>query len=239
MTMAAPYLATLDRTIQKVRRQWARKGATGTALAVLETVLRPLIRRRRRMVFGVSLAEPRPASEWGPSETLLIYGPHNIGELSEELTRSVRPDEHREDFDGIRQGNHLFVVAHGTDCLYRSYACTVERPGLRHSVFFGELLGLPELRSAEVTRHIRPEVARGMLKGIHARVLNEQLRCLRALGYPRAVLYIMAENVLSIRATEAAGFQLFRSLTDWIVCGRLVLQRVDEHGSVRWRLFWD
>ena len=168
----------------------------------------------------------------------MIFGPHNIHELSAELRKSLTLEQHREDFDGISQGNHLFLVAHGNDCLYRSYACTVERPGLRHSVFFGELRGLPEIRAAEIARHIRPEVARGMLKGIHARVLNEQLRCLSPLGYRRAVLYIMAENLLSIRGAETAGFQLFRSLTDWIV-RRLVVQRVDEHGSRRWRLFWD
>ena len=68
-------------------------------------------------------------------------------------------------------------------------------------------------------------------------MLNDQLRYLKSLGYGRAVLYVMAENIASIKGVTAAGFQLYRTLTDWILFGLVVVQRVHEGGSTRWRVF--
>lgn len=229
-------VTALDQTFTRVKRHWKRKGASATIFSIVETVLQPVIRRRRRLVLDVDLDEREP-STWAASETLHIFGPENIDQLHPELKKSLQIERHQEDFDGIRQGNRLFVIAFENQCLYRSYACVVDRPGLQQSVFFGEFQHLPEIRGAEIAKSMDPKIARGIGKGLHTRVLNEQLRCLKSLGYTRAVLYIMAENFLSIRGAEASGFRLRRSLTDWIVLRSMIVQKVEERGSSRWRFF--
>ncbi len=230
-------MLTVDQAIVRVKRQWKKKGPGLIALAVAEILFRPLIRGRCRLVMYAPLEAPRESSVWGPSERLVVIGPDNIDDVSPELLASLEPEKHLEDFQGIRKGNLLFVVAYETHCLYRSYACTVERPGLRNSVFFGEWQGLPEIRSAQMSNFIPAPAVKGLLRGLHSRVLNEQLRWLHKLGFKRVVLYITAENTVSIRGAVAAGFRPCRTLTDWILFRSLVFQRVSECSSNRWRVF--
>lgn len=227
----------LRNVLAKVKRSRSRKGTAATILAILAHALQPLLRRRKYLVFDIGLRESRGPSVWEPCETLLIFGPENIDHMSAELRGSLETPGHQQDFDGIARGNRLFVVAHENRWLYRSYAGIVPKPGLQKTVFFGEFEGLPEIRGAEIAKAIPPRIARGIGKGLHARVLNEQLRSLQSLGYTRSVLYILAENLLSIRGAEAAGFHLRRSLTDWIFFRSLVAQRVDEGGRRSWRFF--
>jgi RimJ/RimL family protein N-acetyltransferase len=179
----------------------------------------------------VLLDHPRTSSEWNVSEHLLIIGANNQKDLSPRVTAFLSTVDQQDDLRGVKDGNILFLVTNGIECLHRGYIRLID-PGASDakSVFFGGFENAPEIRSCETA----PQ-ARG--KGLYRRVLNEQLRYLQALGHDRAVLYVMAENVASIKGATAAGFKLTRTLHDWIVFNLLVFQRVREAGSARWRLF--
>jgi acyl carrier protein len=152
-------MMTASEAITKVKRYWEKKGPAATAWAIAKNLVSPLVRRRQRLVFSAPLHVPREPSLWGHNENLLVIGPENMNDLTPELMASLEPGKHWEDFQGIRNGNRLFIVAYGTQCLYRSYACTVERPGLRTAVFFGDLEGLPEIRGAEISfRAVFPDL---------------------------------------------------------------------------------
>jgi hypothetical protein len=79
------------RAIRKVGRHWRDKGPAATFRAIAETLLRPMIRRRQRMVYDIDLTSPRAPSEWGPGEQLLIFGRDNIGELGAEMLETLEP----------------------------------------------------------------------------------------------------------------------------------------------------
>jgi hypothetical protein len=190
----------------------------------------------------VSLTTPREPSVWGPRETFLAFGPENIQDLSPELLATIEPEKHGSDFESVRDGNRLFVVAVENYCLHRGYVCTVDRPALfndRKAVFFDDLAAVPMIRGSESTTHAAAKgIYKHVLKGLYPRVLNEQLRYLQSLGHKRATLFIMAENTLSIKGANAAGFHLSRVLNDWVLFRRLVFQKVCEKGTRNWRVLW-
>ena len=72
---------------------------------------------------------------------------------------------------------------------------------------------------------------------VHRRVLNEVFRYLRNLGYARAINEVLAHNLASSNANIAVGMRVCRELRDWIVCKRVVIQRVSESGRTDWRVF--
>jgi RimJ/RimL family protein N-acetyltransferase len=223
-------MATTD-VIGRIKRHWLTNGPAATVLAIAEILFSPLVRRRRRLVFSASLEAPRQPSKWNLEENLLIIGPDNITAVNRTLLASLQVDRHKRDFQGIPNGNRLFVVTNQKEWLHRGYIRMIDgRKDDRKALFFGDLLKLPEIRSCETT-----ESARG--RGLYRRVLNEQLRYLQALGYDRAILYVMAENVASIKAVEAAGFKLHRTLHDWIFFNLVIFQRVGEAGFDRRRIF--
>jgi hypothetical protein len=228
--------------LSRVKEYWKRKGAAATARAVVRTLICFVIRHRCRLVFEASLAIPREPSTWGPSETFLVFGPENIHELSPELLANMDPERHWWDLQSVRDGNRLFVVSCGNYCVHRAYVCTVDRPGLSHdrrAMFFGELSAAPMIRGSETTRYAADKaIYRHVRKGLYSRVLNEQLRYLQAAGYRSAVLFIMAENTLSIKGVTAAGFHLCRVLNDWVFFRSILLQKVCEKGTRTWRLMW-
>ena len=224
----------------RVTDYWRRKGAVATLIAVARTLTGFVMRHRCRLVFEAPLAAPREPSVWGPHERLLIFGPENHHELSPELLATMDPERHADDLESLRQGNRLFIVAYENYCLHRGYVCTAARPSLRHdreAVFFGELSNAPMIRGSETTRYAgAKDVYKHVLPGLYPRVLNEQLRYLEGAGHKRAVLFIMAENTMSIKGVTAAGFQLSRVLNDWIIFESLILQKVCEKGSRKWRV---
>lgn len=220
--------------IDRVKRRWKEKGLASVILAIAETAARPLIRRRRRLVFEAPLDIEYLPSEWFDNECLMVIGPEEIGSLRPQLVASLDIERHREDLETVRKGNRLFLVTSGTQVLHRGYVCTVDPPAVarheRKAIFFGQLSDVPTIRSCETAAG-----ARG--RGLYRRVLNEQLRYLRCHGYPRAALYIMGENTASIRGATAAGFRLSRVLVDWILFETIVFQKASENGSIRWRTF--
>jgi len=228
----------LSQAVQKVRLHWTEKGPAATAAAVAETLVRPLFRHRKRLVLDIDLTAPREPSVWGPGEKLLIFGPDNIDSLSPELLATMEPGKHRQELKDVRQGNRLFVVVCGDECIYRSYIRMVDTPNPdRKAVFFG-LETIPEIRQAVMTMHFRgKDTYKQVRKGLHTRVVNEQLRLLQSLGHKRAVLHIIAGNILSIRGNTAAGFQMLRTLNDWIILNALVFQHIAQNGRKRWRVF--
>lgn len=193
--------------------------------------MRPLLRRRQRFVFEADLTIPREPSQWALNETVLVIDADNLDRVNREVLASLHVEKHQRDFAGIRRGNRLFVVQDGEACLYRGYIRMIEpQSDDRKSLFFDEMERLPEIRSCETAEH-----ARG--RGLYRRVLNDQLRYLKSLGFERASLYTMAENAASIKGVTAAGFNVYRKLSDWIVFNLLVIQRVEQADSVRWRVF--
>jgi len=230
----------IRRAIRKVKRHWNEKGPLATAAAVTETLVSPILRHRKRLVLDIDLTAPRRPSEFGSGEKLLVFGPDNIDSLNPELLATMEPEKHRQELRDVRRGNRLFVIVCGDKCIYRSYIRMIDTPGPdRKAVFFDGLEAVPEIRQAVMTAHFRgKDLYKQVKKGLHARVVNEQLRLLQSLGHRRAVLYIMGGNTLSIKGNTAAGFQMLRTLDDWIVCRLLVLQHIAENGRKRWRVFF-
>ena len=166
------------------------------------------------------------------------FGPDNIGSLTwDSLSEHREPEKHAKEFRDIPHGNRLFLVLCGGECIYRSYIRMIDTPGPdRNSVFFGGLEAVPEIRQAVMyTNFKRKDLHKQIRKGLHTRVVNEQLRLLQSLGHRRAILYIMGGNVLSIKGNTAAGFQMLRTLNDWILCNFVVFQHISEKGRARWR----
>jgi hypothetical protein len=232
-------MAAIRRSGKQVRRYWKEKGSFRTILAIIETLATPLVRQRKRLVYDIALTESREASEWGPGENLLIFGPEDIGTIDADLLATMEPEKHWDEFQTVRRGNVLFVVVCEKQCVYRCYIRIVEAAkNDRKAIFFGELEELPEIRHAAVTKSFQNKnLHKQLRKGLHTRVVNDQLRYLQKLGHARAVLYIMAGNELSIKGNTAAGFRLFRVLNDWIIFGRIVFQKISEKGSKRRRIF--
>jgi hypothetical protein len=168
---------------------------------------------------------------WDPGYRCLIVGRDQIDALAPNLLAALQTGDQRPDFEAIRHGNRVFILADHDGCVHRGYVRLTE-PGShdRKAVFFEGLGTLPEIRSCETS-------ARARGRGIYRRMINEQLRFLQSLGYRRAVMYIMAENAPSIKAATAAGYQLYRTLNDWVIFNLVVVQQVREPAQVRWRVF--
>lgn len=221
-----------DQSIARVKRNWNENGPLTTLLAAVQAIARPILRLRRRLVFAAALDSRNP-STWDPGDRLLVIGPDNMDALPPAVLHSMHAGAAMQDFRGIAKGNRIFVVLRGNCCLHSGYVRLISDYNThdRKAVLFGELENLPEIRSCETAPN-----ARG--KGLYRRVLNEQLRYLETLGHSRVVLHIMAENKPSIRGATAAGFQLCRSLNDWVFLNSLVFQRVTEGQSKLWRVFF-
>ena len=214
----------------KVKQTWRTRGMFATLFAIAETILRPVLRLRRRLVYVAFLDDARTASKWSPNENLIVVGPEDLAGLNAQTKKFLSSEDQQEDLRGIQSGNRLFLVMEGEECLHRGYVRLIAAGSSdRKTVFFG-LEKLPEIRSCETA----PQ-ARG--KGLYRRVLNEQLRYLRNLGHDRALLYVMGENVASIKGATAAGFRLHRTLNDWIFINLFVLQQVREGDFTQWRTF--
>lgn len=219
------------RMLATVKRSWTEKGPAATLLATIQVALKPIVRLRRRLVFSASLPVDDCSSVWESDVQLLVIGPNDVAALSPDLLESIGPAYNVEEWTGVLEGNRLFIAVRGQQWLHRGSIRLVDKntPDGK-TVFFGELRSVPEIRWCETIPS-----ARGT--GLYKRVLGEQLRYLHSLGYHKAVLYIMAENIPSIRGAQAAGFRLCRTLHDWIVFNSLVFQRVHENGPAYWRVF--
>lgn len=235
-------MPTLSQLLARLSRHYKEKGPLSVLQAAAGTLVNLIIRHRCTLAFEAHLNTPREPSAWGPRERLLIFGPDNLDELTPELLSTMDPETHREELESLRRGNRLFVVAFDSYCLHRGYISIVETSGHtkdRKIIFFGDLGDAPLLRMSVNTHYLRrKDIFRHVSKGLYARVLNEQLRYLQGLGHKRAVLYIMAENTLSIKATIAAGFQLTRVLNDFVLFRCLLVQKVCELGVRKWRILW-
>ena len=52
-------MPALGQSIKKVKRYWRDKGPAATSRAILETVVSPLFRHRKRLVLDIDLTSPR------------------------------------------------------------------------------------------------------------------------------------------------------------------------------------
>ncbi len=207
--------------------------ARAIAGAVLETLLYPVVRYRRRQIWSASLAGPRQPSQWRDGETIVFIGPGNFdSEVTAGLAAFAGNDEAA--LAGVRRGDCLCVVSDASGYLGCTYAFfTANTPETRRQ---SKILGAaPETPIAGLSFTI-PR-ARG--RAIYRRALNDLFIHLRARGCQECICEIDPDNGASQSASLAAGMTLCRELTDWIVLRRLVLQRVcPVNGHRFWRVFF-
>ncbi len=121
-----------------------------TLFAIVETILRPVLRLRcRRLVYIAFLDDSRTASKWAPSERLVVVGLEDLAGLNAQTKEFLSSEDRQEDLRGIQDGNRLFLVMEGEECLHRGYVRLIDAGSNdRKTVFFGlrETPGNPFLR---------------------------------------------------------------------------------------------
>jgi hypothetical protein len=216
----------------KVRSLWRTRGLWGLLSGAGSTLISFVFRRRARLIWEARFTTPPLPSEWADGERLLVLGADNI---DREMTSSMRlflgGDEVADSIAGVRAGDLLFVLTNETEYLACSYIFFDKTQSTRkQAVIFGEenvpIIGMS---------YTLPS-ARG--RGIYRRALHEMFRFLSNMGYERAICEVNPQNAPSNKASQAAGMQLCRELTDWAVLNHLFLQKVQESGKSRWRIFW-
>jgi len=207
------------------------KGIRGIVAVLARTVLHPLVRHNRRLIWEVDLRKIRQPSHWEAGEEIVVFGPDNLeicSELRAFLGFSATTDD---ELAGVRQGDRLFVVGAGRSYLAYSYIffdSTWETR--RQARILGELPGTPIIGLSFTAPNARGH-------GIYRRLLNEMFRFLQDRGYQRAVCEVDPANIASNKASQSAGMQVCRELSDWIFLRRLVLQKVREQDRTRWHMF--
>jgi RimJ/RimL family protein N-acetyltransferase len=209
------------------------RGYRDTLAALLQTLLYPLVRYRRRIIWEARLTNSDVAAPERPAnERLIVLGPENLeAELTPGLFAFLGGDGARSEIEGVRAGDRLFVVAEGTEYIAYSYIffeTTAETR--RQARILGENPGTPIIGLS-----FTAEKARG--RGIYRRILAEMFRFLEHSGYGRAVCEVEAGNAASNRASRAAGMQVCRELSDWRIAGYVMVQKMHYSGNSRWRVF--
>lgn len=202
--------------------------------AALRTVLHPVVRFHRRQIWRVSLCEPRAASAWNGSETLVLIGPDNYATaMTPELARFTGPDD--DALAGVRRGDRLAAVRDDSGWLAYTYVFfAANTPETRRQV---RILGIDE-RTPVVGLSFTAPAARG--RGLYRRLLNDTFAELHRLGHRECVCEIDPSNQASQSASRATGMQPRLYLADAIVLRHLLLQRVRPEGPGRahWRWSW-
>lgn len=226
----ASIVENLGTRMRRVRSRVSEEGAFRTGCAAFATLVSPIVQHRQRWIWEVKLGAHRP-STWNPAERLFIIGPENIDQA---LTPSLRAGlgGASGELAGVRRGDRLFVVAAGAEFLACSYVFfDVTKETRRHTRIYGEARNTPVIGMS-----FTAPAARG--RGLYRRILNDMFVYLAGMGCQRAVCEVDPRNTASNRASEAAGMQICRELSEWSLLKRLFLQRVTEGGRSRWRILW-
>ncbi|MCC6536729.1 MAG: hypothetical protein IT162_04215 [Bryobacterales bacterium] len=204
--------------------------------AAVRTVLYPVARFHRRQVWSVPLCAAREASDWSAAETPVLIGPHNYAaEMTPELAQFTGPDEAA--LAGVRRGDRLCAVRDADTGAWLAYTYVffaANTPETRRQV---RILGTGE-RTPVVGLSFTAPAARG--RGLYRRLLNEIFAELHRLGHRECVCEIDPANAASQAASRAAGMAPRLHLSEVIVLGHLLLQRVrpEGGGAARWRWSW-
>ena len=218
--------------VRKVSSRIREAGLRRTLAAIASTAVSPILRRRERLIWEITL-DPRAPSVWDRGEKLMILGPDNIEkELTDQLLAALGGPAAKPEVEGVRGGDRLFVVASDTDILSWSYIffdTTAETR--RQARIYGESRNTPIIGMSFTS-----PAARG--KGYYRRILNEMFRYLADMNCKRAVCEVHPGNTPSNKASQAAGMRVCRELRDWAILNRLFIQRVTERGKSQWRVLW-
>jgi hypothetical protein len=208
-----------------------RRGLRQVLGAAIKTLCYPIVRRNRRLVWEVALSKEQQRARWEDGERLLILGPENLdAALTPELLAFLGGEPARRELDGVRQGDRLFVVTHGTrllSCSYIFFDTTAEtRRQLR---ILGENRPVPVIGLS----YTAPE-ARG--RGLYRRILTEMFWWLGNVGFKRAICEVDPENAPSNKASAASGMKVCRELVDWRIANCVLVQRAATPLGRTWRL---
>jgi RimJ/RimL family protein N-acetyltransferase len=221
MVMASRRMNTFYRQSERIWRHWRLHGA-GSTLSFLAS---RVFRRRRYVVFDACLEGPRPCTQWVEGEQLCRIGPNEVDTAMTPAIRAFLGDDARENIEGVRQGDQLFVVTTNDEVQHCGYILF----RTRQTKILGEGDNPPLIANCQTA-----PAARG--RGLYRKALNAELCYLKELGYRRAVIETGPENIPSRKGIEAAGFRFLREVTAYILLNCLLLQKVSEGPHTRWRL---
>jgi RimJ/RimL family protein N-acetyltransferase len=210
-----------------------RKGFRSAAVGAFWTVVSPIVRQNRRVIWERKLNSTPASAEWKHGQRLIIIGRDNIAEAGvPALLRALAAGGAGAEIDGVHRGNRLFVVADGAEYVTYSFVFFEStKETRRHSCIYGERVGIPIIGMSYTL-----PTARG--RGLYRRILSEMFRVLAAMGYDRAICEVHPDNIASNKASEAAGMTVCRQITDIAFFNWFFVQRVREHNVTRWRAFF-
>ena len=178
------------------------------------------------MVFEAILDAAPDNIPWSEDELLKVINRDNVDSaVGPDLLHFLGGDAATDNLQGVREGNELFVVAHGAEYQHCGYILF----STKQSRIIGEPKDLPLIACC-----FTAPAARG--RGLYRKALISELHHLWCRGYRRVVIETSPENGASRRGIEAAGFQLCREVNAWILLNWLVYQKVIESSGSRRRL---
>jgi hypothetical protein len=126
---------------------WRARGAQAFVLAVMKTIVGPLVRYRRHFIWEALLDAPRPPSPWSDEELLSIIGPEHLdAALKPRLRRFLGGESAARDLEGVRGGDRLILVTIDGNYVYSGYMYFDTTPETRRQMkIYGEAPGVPVL----------------------------------------------------------------------------------------------
>jgi hypothetical protein len=116
-----------------------QKGLRSTALAVLRTLVQPLVRFNHHFIWEAELTERIP-SVWSDEESFSIIGPEDLdAKLTPKLLKFLGGERAADDLNGVRQGDRLLLVTIAGDYVYSGYIYfNTTRETLRQKKIYNE-----------------------------------------------------------------------------------------------------
>jgi GNAT superfamily N-acetyltransferase len=178
------------------------------------------------VVFEAVLDAAPDDIPWLEGERLNVIDRANMDSvIGADLRAFLGGDEAADNLEGVRNGNELFVVAHGNEYHHCGYILF----RTKQTRIIGEPKDPPLIACC-----LTAPAARG--RGLYRRTLIAELHHLWDRGYRRVVIETSPENVPSRKGIEAAGFHLCREVSAWIVLNCLVYQKQIESSGASRRL---
>jgi len=208
-------------------------GVRNTILFIKSNLLYPVIRYQHRWIWEISLEPWQTPGNWSRGERFFVLGPENFEQSFTPRLRSfLGGDSVRDEIEGVRNGDRLFVVVAKEEFLACSYIFFDTREETRRQVhILGEVPNTPIIGLSYTL-----PAARG--RGLYRDILIEMFRWLKERGYKRVVCEVHPRNTPSNRASATAGMNLCRELRDWTIFSSLVVQQVKGAGRSYWRMIW-
>lgn len=208
--------------VKRIGTHWRHHGT----LATLQFLASRIVRHQRHVVFEAVLDAAPDDVPLLEGERLKVIDRANLDSaIGADLRAFLGGDEAADNLEGVRNGNELFVVAHGAEYRHCGYILFRSKQT--------RIIGEPGDPPLIACCHTAPG-ARG--RGHYRRTLIAELRHLWDRGYRRVVIETSPGNVPSRKGIEAAGFRLCREVSVWIVLNWLVYQKRIESSGVSRRL---